>query len=62
MKVHPRIWRIAYNQNNYTGDYFTECFATISRDGQRIYFESNWGGAGSEEYKIELPKDWEKNL
>ena len=65
------FWRLAFNHNNYTGEYFTECFATISRDGQRVYFQSNWGddrsyqgqrGLYTEEYVVVLPPNWERNL
>ena len=56
----PRIWRIGSTQNTYTqGEYFTEAFASINMTGDRVYFGSNWLGAGMLElYSYQLPSDW----
>lgn len=71
LKSKPRIWRLAYNHNNYTEDYFTECFATLTRDGKYVYFQSNWGntapfngiaGLFTEEYRLDLPANWEQHF
>lgn len=67
LKSKPRIWRLAYNHNDYTEEYFTECFASVSRDGKFVYFQSNWGNAASsglftEEYRLLLPANWEQHF
>ncbi len=62
LKKNPRIWRLAFNRNNYSGEYFTECFAAITRDGRRVFFQSNWDEAdplATEEYFLTLPPGWE---
>lgn len=79
LKAKPRIWRLAYNHNLYTYDpndpdnfsYPTECFATLTRDGKYVYFQSNWGNSApfngypgffTEEYRLNLPADWEQHF
>lgn len=71
LKSHPRIWRLAFNHNLYSGEYFTECFATLTHDGKYVYFQSNWGnatpfsgavGVFTEEYRLNLPADWQQHF
>jgi hypothetical protein len=65
LKSKPRIWRLAFNHNNYSGEYFTECFAALSRDGRKVYFQSNWGESdplSTEEYFLTLPPGWETTI
>jgi hypothetical protein len=67
LKQNPTIWRIAhthaYTSNYYSGEknYFAEAFATINRDGSRIYFGSNWGDFNldyTDVYQVDLPSEW----
>jgi hypothetical protein len=59
----PRIWRIASTHNSWNGDYFAEAFASISADGNSIYWGANWMGKDNLElYRVELPSNWHKVL
>ncbi len=51
----PRIWRVVYTQNNYPGS----SMASLSKDGQKIYWSSNWRGTDNMEiYEAILPNRW----
>ena len=65
----PRIWRIASTFNHHwkdgvdVGGYFAEAFASIDKDGNNIYWGSNWLAQGDLElYRVELPQNWQDVL
>jgi hypothetical protein len=67
LQQNPTVWRIAhthaYTSYEYTGEknYFTEAFATINKDGSRVYFGSNWGDFTADytdTYQVTLPSEW----
>jgi len=59
----PRIWRIASTYNSYDNNYFAEAFASISPDGNNIYWGANWMGQDNLElYRVELPRNWHEIL
>ncbi len=54
----PRIWRVVYMQNTYTGSGSNPRFS-MSKDGRKIYWHSNWRGTDNMEiYEATLPKWW----
>ena len=54
----PRIWRVAHSQDHYTG-YASALMASISQDGTKIYFNSNWHGTDNiEVYEVTPPNNW----
>jgi len=61
MAENPRIWRISPTYNEYTGGYRDESSASISLNGNSIFWTANWNDATNghgEVYKIDLPTDW----
>jgi hypothetical protein len=61
----PQAWYLA-NVHNTTGAYWEETQASISRDGSRIVWASNWGaGPGQEQVfvmELVMPPDWRGHL
>jgi len=66
LKENPKIWRIAHTHSIYDPsvgkDYWAEAFASITKDGKRVYWGSNWDIPGKEArlevYRADLPPDW----
>jgi hypothetical protein len=67
LKQDPTVWRIAhthaYTSDEYSGEknYFAEAYATINKEGSRVYFGSNWGDFAPEytdTYMVTLPSGW----
>ena len=59
----PRIWRIASTFNRYGNNYFAESFASISPDGNNIYWGANWMGEDNLElYRLQLPSNWHDEI
>lgn len=55
----PRIWRLGHTQGNYSGGYFSECFASVDMSGSTILWGTNWRGQDNLElYRMELPAHW----
>ncbi|MEC4685745.1 MAG: fibronectin type III domain-containing protein [Nitrospirota bacterium] len=58
----PSVWRIAYTQNlrGESGkDYLGEQMVSMSYDGTKMYYCSNWRGADNNEiYEVALPPNW----
>lgn len=65
---HPRMWRLGPTYVQYGGgtkgkSYFTEAFASLDPTGNHVYWGCNWLGLDNLElYRMELPKEWEKEL
>jgi hypothetical protein len=58
-----RIWRIASTFNRYGNNYFAESFASISPDGNNIYWGANWMGEDNLElYRLQLPSSWHDEI
>jgi len=69
LRDNPRIWRIGHTMSQQEPgkkkSYFTEAFATISRDGKYVWWGSNWRdyyGNRIEAYQITLPPTWYEDL
>jgi hypothetical protein len=67
LQENPAVWRIAHTQayqsDEYMGDknYFAEAYATINKEGSRVYFGSNWGDFTPEytdTYLVGLQSEW----
>ena len=57
----PRVWRIAYTQNQYSSG--QNPMPAMSYDGTKIYYCSNWKGSDNKEiYEVSLPDNWWLNL
>ena len=54
----PRIWRVAHSMHGSGNPH-----PTLSYDGTKIYFNSNWQGTDNNEiYEISLPDNWWQDL
>jgi hypothetical protein len=51
----PRVLRLAHHYSNYNSNYINEPHASISMDGSKVVFASNFGGTVQEDYMIGLP-------
>jgi len=56
--TNQKVFRVAHERNEAVG-YTLECFAGASRDGTKMYFDSNWCGTQlSQTFRAELPANW----
>lgn len=57
--TNPRVFRAAHARHEAVG-YGQELFGGASRDGTKLYFQSNWCGSYNPQqlFRLELPLDW----
>ena len=58
----PHVWRLGHTYNNYN-EYYAEGFATISQNGDKIWWGAKWPGQNDiEAYEMTLPFQWWNEL
>jgi hypothetical protein len=65
LKTDPRVVKMCrtrcFTGKNPQPNYFAEAYATVNREGSRVYFGSNWGIYDTDYtdcYEAELPSGW----
>jgi len=56
--TNPKVFRVNHARNE-AANYSGELFAGSSRDGTKMYFQSNWCGTQTTQlFRVELPSNW----
>jgi hypothetical protein len=57
--TNQKVFRVAHERNEAEASYPLECFAGASRDGTKMYFQSNWCNTQTTQtFRAELPANW----